>query len=92
MRRQKVLRPEFVQSIPTGSRKPGEIVVSCRYNVASFLCPCGCGAAMDIIFRPYRWRMEWDGEHLSICPSISSPRLACKSHYWITRNEVILGT
>ena len=79
----------FVDTIPAGKRTEGEILISIKYGIASLACPCGCGNAMDLPIEPHRWSIKWDGEHISMSPSISSSRTQCKSHYWITDNRIL---
>jgi hypothetical protein len=38
---------------------------------------------------PTDWKLIFDGESVTILPSIGNWSLACKSHYWIDRNNVI---
>ena len=80
--------PRFVEQIPPGKRESGVILVCIKYGVMSLACPCGCGLTMDLSIEPHRWRIEWDGEHLSVCPSVSSSGLPCRSHYWIQSNRI----
>ena len=37
---------------------------------------------------PVDWKLIYDGETVSLDPSIGSWSLPCRSHYWITRGRV----
>ena len=87
MRRRK-FRPEFVEFIPE-NLKPGVLYISIEYSTASHLCPCGCGQKVITPIRPDQWTLTWDGETVSLSPSIGNWGFSCKSHYWIRENRII---
>ena len=87
MRRRK-FRPEFVEFIPE-NLKPGVLYISIEYSTASHLCPCGCGQKVITPIRPDQWTLTWDGETVSLSPSIGNWGFSCKSHYWIRENMII---
>lgn len=43
----------------------------------------------ELTLAPERWHLSYDGEFLSLNPSIGNSRLHCRSHYWIRRNKVV---
>ncbi|WP_372454075.1 DUF6527 family protein [Occultella gossypii] len=53
------------------------------------ICCCGCGHQAVTPLRPNRWSITFDGEAVSLAPSVGSAGLACRSHYFIRRNEVV---
>ena len=84
------LSPVFVCTIPTQTDLvPGELYVSMKYGVVVHHCPCGCGQLSELTLAPERWHLSYDGEFLSLNPSIGNSRLHCRSHYWIRRNKVV---
>ena len=85
------IRPRFVESIPPGRPPAGEFLISIKYGMGVLRCPCGCGNTMDVNIEPHRWSIKWDGEHISVCPSISSDWMGCRSHYWVRRNRIVWG-
>ena len=87
MRRRK-FRPEFVEFIPE-NLKPGVLYISIEYSTASHLCPCGCGQRVITPIQPTQWSLTWDGESVSLYPSIGNWGLSCMSHYWIRKNKII---
>ena len=50
-------------------------------------CPCGCGEEVIIAMHPKAWVMLFDG-YVTIRPSIGLPHRKCRSHYFITKNQV----
>jgi len=78
---------EFVEFMPT-ELKEGVIYVSMVYATASHLCMCGCGERVVTPFSPTDWKLMFDGDSISIFPSIGSWDLACRSHYYITNSAV----
>lgn len=58
-------------------------------NVVVHLCACGCGEKVVLPISPSCWSIEYDGESVSMKPSIGNFQTPCRSHYWINRNKVI---
>lgn len=84
-----VLRPLFVETIPRLSElEKGTLYVSMRFATLSHLCPCGCGRLVDVTLDPATRSLTYDGEYLTLRPSIGV-RFPCRSHYSIIRNAVI---
>lgn len=67
----------------------GVLYISMDYATAAHRCCCGCGEEIVTPFTPTDWRMTFDGETISLWPSIGNWNLACRSHYVIERNRVI---
>lgn len=87
MKRATVLRHEFVEYIPN-ELKEGTIYVSIAFATAAHKCCCGCGNEVITPISPTDWQVTFDGESISLHPSIGNWNFACRSHYWITRNRV----
>jgi hypothetical protein len=87
MSRQNNLTHEFVEFVPEAIAD-GVLYVSVQYATAVHKCCCGCGAKVVTPFTPTDWRMVFDGETISLDPSIGSWSFPCRSHYWIRRNVV----
>lgn len=81
-------RPEFVRFVPEVLER-GVLYISVPFATASHACACGCGEKVVTPIRPTDWSMIWDGETVSLHPSIGNWSLPCRSHYWIRRNRVV---
>ena len=81
------LRHEFVETIPA-RLEVGVIYVSISFATAAHLCCCGCGHEVITPLTPTDWRLTYDGETISLHPSIGNWSLVCRSHYWVKRGRV----
>jgi hypothetical protein len=79
---------EFVDVVPS-AREEGKLYVSIKYRTAIHSCFCGCGMKVVTPIRPTGWRLAYDGDTVSLHPSVGNWSFACQSHYWITNNQVI---
>jgi hypothetical protein len=82
-----VFEHQFVEQVPPDIQ-PGVLYVSIRYRTVVHLCACGCGNKVVTPIRPPRWHLSYDGDSVSLCPSIGSWQSPCRSHYWIENNRV----
>ncbi len=81
------LSHKFVKNIP--DKIENEVLyVSMDYSTAIHKCCCGCGNEVVTPFSPTDWKLMFDGETVSLYPSIGNWSFACQSHYWITNNKV----
>lgn len=78
---------EFVEMIPQNLDE-GKLYISIPYATAVHKCACGCGSEVVTPFSPTDWELSFNGETVSLDPSIGSWNLACQSHYWIRNNNV----
>jgi Family of unknown function (DUF6527) len=67
----------------------GILYVSVEYCTASHQCPCGCGNRIVTPLTPVNWRLIFDGETVSLEPSVGNWSYPCQSHYWIRKNEIV---
>lgn len=79
------LTHEFVDFIPDRPES-GVLYVSIRYATAVHLCACGCGHKAVTPLTPKDWKLTFDGESISLHPSVGNWGFRCRSHYWI-RND-----
>jgi len=79
---------EFVKLLPPEIRA-GVIYVSLEYGTAAHLCACGCASKVVTPITPRDWKLVFDGETISLYPSVGSWNLPCRSHYWIRRNRIL---
>lgn len=88
MRRVTQFEHRFVESFPT-PLEPEVIYVSTRFRTAAHLCACGCGTKVVTPLSPASWVLTFDGDTVSLSPSVGNGRIACRSHYFIRANTVI---
>ncbi|WP_038956627.1 DUF6527 family protein [Bradyrhizobium japonicum] len=81
------IRPELVDRIPK-VLDSGVVYISQKYATAAHNCCCGCGTKIMTPLKPGRWRLETQGESISIYPSIGNWSAGCQSHYWIRGNRI----
>ncbi|MGP8016814.1 MAG: DUF6527 family protein [Thermoplasmata archaeon] len=82
------IRPEFVEFIPE-RLEAGIVYISIPYATATHKCACGCGEPVVTPIRPTDWSLTWDGETVTLYPSIGNWSLPCQSHYWIRENRIV---
>ncbi|HVO36773.1 MAG TPA: DUF6527 family protein [Candidatus Acidoferrum sp.] len=51
--------------------------------------PCGCGEIVVTPIKPTDWTLTWNGETVTLKPSIGNWSLPCRSHYWIIEDKII---
>ncbi len=78
---------EFVEFIPEELAE-AILYISIEYSTASHLCMCGCGRKIVTPLAPGRWSIVFDGETVSLRPSIGNWSYPCQSHYWLRRGRV----
>ena len=88
MIRHKRLEHRFVEHIPE-RLEPGILYVSMEFATSAHSCFCGCGEEVVAPFTPTDWKMTFDGDTISLRPSIGNWTLKCRSHYVIDRGNVI---
>jgi hypothetical protein len=87
MKRLEEVRPEFVEVIPD-QLEEGVIYISISYATILHRCLCGCGAEIVTPLSPTDWELTYDGNSVSLSPSVGNWSYPCQSHYWIRRNQV----
>ena len=88
MMRYNRLEHRFVRHIPEKA-EPGVLYISIEYATAVHSCCCGCGEEVVTPFTPTDWSMIYDGDSVTLRPSIGNWNMACRSHYLIIKNRVI---
>lgn len=82
------LRHSFVTAIPDRLEQ-GVLYVSIPYATSAHLCVCGCGHEVSLPISPTDWLLIFNGESVSLHPSIGNWSLPCQSHYWIRNDQVV---
>lgn len=86
--RYQTLEHRFVRNAPR-ELEPGVLYISMEYATAVHVCCCGCGERVVTPFTPTDWRMTFDGESVTLRPSVGNWNQNCRSHYVIEGNRVI---
>lgn len=85
------LEHRFVEHIPEHLEQ-GVLYICMEYATAVHYCCCGCRGEVVTPFTPTDWSMTFDGETVSLSPSIGNWNFACRSHYFIRRGRVVEAT
>ena len=81
------LAHRFVKNIPQ-ELEDNVLYISMEYSTAIHKCACGCGNQVVTPFTPTDWNMTFDGEVITLYPSIGNWDFPCQSHYWIRESEI----
>lgn len=88
MMRQMRLEPRFLLHIPE-TLEPGVLYVSIEYATAVHSCCCGCGEEIVTPITPTDWSLTYNGDNVSLWPSVGNWNMKCRSHYFLHRGRVI---
>ena len=66
----------------------GVLYVSMEYAIAIHKCVCGCNNEVVTPISPIDWELTFNGESISLNPSIGNWNFPCQSHYYITNNVI----
>jgi hypothetical protein len=78
---------KFVKAFPDKLGE-GVLYVSVEFGTAAHLCFCGCGGEVYTRFSRWDWSMRFDGETVSLRPSIGNWSFPCQSHYVLSGGHV----
>lgn len=78
---------EFVEYIPAELAE-AVLYISIIYRTAVHRCACGCGNKVVTPISPADWQLLYDGDTVSLTPSIGNWGFLCRSHYWIRSNHI----
>ena len=88
MRDESKITYEFVEIIPK-IRQEGVLYISIPFATAVHDCFCGCGIKVVTPLSPVFWKLIFDGETVSLSPSVGNWDFPCRSHYFVRRNAVV---
>jgi len=78
----------FVEHVPA-PLEDGVVYVAIGFGTVVHKCCCGCGDKVVTPLTPVDWAVAYDGQSISLYPSIGRWDAPCQSHYWIRNNRVI---
>jgi hypothetical protein len=81
------IAPRFVEHVPE-ILEPGLLYVSLDHGAMVHLCACGCGHEVSLPLSPIDWKLSYDGEKISLRPSVGNWSFPCRSHYVIEGGRV----
>lgn len=84
----KQLQHRFVETMPENIES-GILYISMTYATAAHRCCCGCGEEVVTPFSPAQWQMSFNGDAVSLHPSVGNWNLRCRSHYVVREGRVI---
>ena len=79
---------EWVEDMPD-RMEPDSLYISVKHRLTEHYCACGCGTEVSLPLGRSEWKLVYDGDSISILPSVGNWRLPCKSHYMIKENKTI---
>ena len=86
----KIIDHKFVEFIPEHEDMEGGVIyISLDYDTVVHNCVCGCGQQVVTPLSPTDWKLIYNGESVSLYPSIGNWEFDCKSHYWVKEGKVI---
>jgi hypothetical protein len=77
-----------VDAVPA-QREEGTLYISIKYRTAIHSCYCGCGSKVATPLRPTGWQLIYDGDTVTLHPSIGNWGFPCRSHYWIRNGRAL---
>lgn len=81
--------PEFVDEIPEEIDE-GYLYLCLPYNAVIHKCACGCGEIISTpLDKKHGWIMQYDGETVTLSPSVGNGSYKCRSHYFIRGNGIV---
>lgn len=82
------MKHKFVEFVPE-KLDEGILYISIKYRTVNHNCACGCGLEVVTPISPPDWQLTYNGETISLHPSIGNWDYPCESHYWIKKNKVV---
>lgn len=77
------------QTIIQDELEENKVYISLDYNTAIHKCACGCGEEVVTPISPSDWKLIYNGESVSLSPSIGNWSYSCRSHYWIRDGYIV---
>lgn len=82
-----MFKTRFVELIPDEIQE-SVIYVSMEYGTVIHKCACGCGREVNTPLAPNEWHLHYNGDAISLFPSVGNWSFPCRSHYWIRKGKV----
>ncbi len=82
-----IVQHKFVEFMPD-IIEDGFLYISLDYGTVIHNCACGCGSEVNTPLSPTGWKMTYNGEAVTLKPSVGNWSFDCKSHYWIIEGRI----
>lgn len=82
------LYPRFVDEFPD-ILVEGVLYICLPAKTMVHLCACGCRSEVYTPISPDGWTLKYDGEAVTLSPSIGNWDFPCKSHYFVRGNQIV---
>ena len=82
-----IVQHKFVEFMPD-IIEDDVLYISLDYGSVIHNCACGCGNEVNTPLSPTGWKMIYNGEAITLKPSVGNWSFNCKSHYWITDGRI----
>jgi hypothetical protein len=82
-----MIKHKFTEFMPN-IIEDGILYISLDYGTIIHNCPCGCGSEVNTPLSPTGWKLSYNGETITIDPSVGNWSFDCKSHYWIRNGKI----
>ena len=83
----KSLKHRFVEGMPS-KLDDGILYISIAYDTILHRCACGCGHEVNTPLGRTDWSLTYNGETVSLWPSVGNWSFPCRSHYVIKNNRI----
>ena len=88
----KIIAYKFVEFIPDKENLEDNILyISMDSGTVIHKCFCGCGNEVVTPLSPTDWKLTYNGDSITLYPSIGNWNFDCQSHYWIKNSKIIMA-
>lgn len=83
----KRLTPRFVERMPS-DLEDGILYIGIETGTILHRCACGCGHEVNTPLGRTDWSFTYDGETISLWPSVGNWSFPCRSHYVVKKSSI----
>lgn len=88
----KIIAHKFVEFIPDKENLEDNVLyISMDSGTVIHKCLCGCGNEVVTPLSPTDWKLTYNGDSITLYPSIGNWNFDCQSHYWIKNSKIIMA-
>lgn len=87
---QRPMRHAFVTHMPPKDKLEQDVLyISLDHRTILHKCACGCGSEVSTPLSPNDWSITFNGQSISLWPSVGNWSFPCRSHY-VIKNGMIM--